>query len=145
MATGTVKWFNSQKGYGFIAPQAGGKDVFVHISAVERAGLSGRNEGQIVEFEEVSSKGKKISRKPEGSALTLVGLSPADHCGFDPAAGFNTFPYASLLADEQVTGAVQRQAALLLGVLVATNRMFGLVTASQIASASVASFLCRFT
>jgi CspA family cold shock protein len=142
---GTVKWFNSQKGYGFTQPQGGGKDVFVHISAVERAGLSGRNEGQIVEFEEVSSKGKKISRKPEGSALTLVGLSPADHCGFDPAAGFNTFPYASLLADEQVTGAVQRQAALLLGVLVATNRMFGLVTASQIASASVASFLCRFT
>ena len=44
MARGTVKWFNSQKGYGFIQPQAGGKDVFVHISAVERAGLSGLNE-----------------------------------------------------------------------------------------------------
>jgi cold shock protein len=44
MAKGTVKWFNSQKGYGFIQPQAGGKDVFVHISAVERAGLSGLNE-----------------------------------------------------------------------------------------------------
>lgn len=58
MATGTVKWFNSQKGYGFIAPQAGGKDVFVHISAVERAGLSGLNEGQVVEFEEVANKGK---------------------------------------------------------------------------------------
>ncbi len=58
MATGTVKWFNSQKGYGFIAPQAGGKDVFVHISAVERAGLSGLNEGQIVDYEEVANKGK---------------------------------------------------------------------------------------
>jgi CspA family cold shock protein len=58
MATGTVKWFNSQKGYGFIAPQTGGKDVFVHISAVERAGLSGLNEGQIVEYEEVANKGK---------------------------------------------------------------------------------------
>jgi cold shock protein len=58
MATGTVKWFNSQKGYGFIAPQAGGKDVFVHISAVERAGLSGINEGQVVEYEEVANKGK---------------------------------------------------------------------------------------
>ena len=45
MPTGTVKWFNSQKGYGFIQPQGGGKDVFVHISAVERAGLSGLNEG----------------------------------------------------------------------------------------------------
>jgi CspA family cold shock protein len=59
MATGTVKWFNSQKGYGFIQPQGGGgKDVFVHISAVERAGLSGLDEGQIVEYEEVANKGK---------------------------------------------------------------------------------------
>ncbi len=58
MPTGTVKWFNSQKGYGFIQPQGGGKDVFVHISAVERAGLSSLNEGQVVEYEEVSNKGK---------------------------------------------------------------------------------------
>ena len=58
MAVGTVKWFNSQKGYGFIQPQAGGKDVFVHISAVERAGLTGLNEGQVVEFEEVSNRGR---------------------------------------------------------------------------------------
>ena len=68
MARGTVKWFNTQKGYGFIAPQGGGKDVFVHISAVERAGLSGLNEGQVVEYEEVANKGKtsaenlKVSR-----------------------------------------------------------------------------------
>jgi len=58
MAVGTVKWFNAQKGYGFIQPQGGGKDVFVHISAVERAGLSNLNEGQLVEYEEVSNKGK---------------------------------------------------------------------------------------
>ena len=58
MASGTVKWFNSQKGYGFIQPQGGGKDVFVHISAVERAGLSGLAEGQVVEYEEVADKGK---------------------------------------------------------------------------------------
>jgi cold shock protein len=58
MARGTVKWFNSQKGYGFIAPQGGGKDVFVHISAVERAGLNSLNEGQTVEYEEVTNKGK---------------------------------------------------------------------------------------
>ncbi|MCG6856480.1 MAG: cold-shock protein [Salaquimonas sp.] len=51
MASGTVKWFNSQKGYGFIQPDDGGKDVFVHISAVERAGLSGLADGQKVEFE----------------------------------------------------------------------------------------------
>ena len=58
MSTGTVKWFNATKGYDFIQPQGGGKDVFVHISAVERAGLSGLNEGQVVEYEEVSNKGK---------------------------------------------------------------------------------------
>ena len=58
MARGTVKWFNSQKGYGFIQPEGGSKDVFVHISAVERAGLSGLNEGQVGEYEEVANKGK---------------------------------------------------------------------------------------
>jgi cold shock protein len=58
MARGTVKWFNSQKGYGFIQPQGGGKDVFVHISAVERAGLSNLNEGQVIEYAEVANKGK---------------------------------------------------------------------------------------
>lgn len=51
MATGTVKWFNSQKGFGFIQPEDGSKDVFVHISAVERAGLSNLSEGQRVTFE----------------------------------------------------------------------------------------------
>ena len=59
MATGTVKWFNATKGYGFIQPQDGGKDVFVHISAVERAGLSGLNEGQQVDYELVSNRGKQ--------------------------------------------------------------------------------------
>jgi CspA family cold shock protein len=58
MPSGTVKWFNSQKGYGFIQPQGGGKDVFVHISAVEKAGLSTLNEGQRVQYEEVSNRGK---------------------------------------------------------------------------------------
>ncbi|MET4698195.1 CspA family cold shock protein [Constrictibacter sp. MBR-5] len=52
MPVGTVKWFNSTKGYGFIQPDNGGPDVFVHISAVERAGLRGLNEGQKVNFEE---------------------------------------------------------------------------------------------
>jgi cold shock protein len=58
MPTGNVKWFNAAKGYGFIQPQNGGKDLFVHISAVERAGLSSLNEGQAVEYEEVSNRGK---------------------------------------------------------------------------------------
>ena len=51
MATGTVKWFNATKGFGFIQPESGGPDVFVHISAVERAGLRGLNEGQKVSYE----------------------------------------------------------------------------------------------
>jgi CspA family cold shock protein len=61
MPTGTVKWFNPTKGYGFIAPQDGGKDVFVHISAVERAGLSSLNEGQVVEYELVTNRGKQAA------------------------------------------------------------------------------------
>lgn len=56
MATGTVKWFNSQKGFGFIAPDNGGPDAFVHISAVERAGLSGLTEGQKVTYELVADR-----------------------------------------------------------------------------------------
>ncbi len=51
MATGTVKWFNTTKGYGFIAPEAGAKDIFVHITSVQRSGLHGLTEGQRVEFE----------------------------------------------------------------------------------------------
>jgi CspA family cold shock protein len=56
MTTGTVKWFNATKGFGFIQPDNGGKDAFVHISAVERAGLNGLREGQKVEFELVTDK-----------------------------------------------------------------------------------------
>jgi cold shock protein len=58
MAKGVVKWFNPTKGYGFIQPAGGGKDVFVHISAVEKAGLNTLNEGQTVQYEEVPNKGK---------------------------------------------------------------------------------------
>ncbi|MBN34743.1 MAG: cold-shock protein [Rhodospirillaceae bacterium] len=56
MQTGTIKWFNATKGYGFIAPDQGGKDVFVHISAVERAGLGALQEGQKVNFEVVPGR-----------------------------------------------------------------------------------------
>jgi CspA family cold shock protein len=69
MATGTVKWFNGQKGFGFIQPNDGGQDVFVHISAVERAGLSGLAEGQKVNYE---VKTDKMRGKTSAENLSLA-------------------------------------------------------------------------
>lgn len=69
MPTGTVKWFNGTKGYGFIQPDAGGADVFVHISAVERAGLNGLKDGQKVSFEE-----ERDPRKGKTAAVNLKAL-----------------------------------------------------------------------
>jgi cold shock protein len=68
MATGTVKWFNTTKGYGFIAPDDGGKDIFVHISAVERAGLKSLNDNQKVSFELQSGRDGRSS----ASDLVLI-------------------------------------------------------------------------
>ena len=70
MTTGTVKWFNAQKGFGFIQPDNGGKDAFVHISAVERAGLGTLSEGQKVEFELVTDR---RSGKMSADNLKTVG------------------------------------------------------------------------
>lgn len=67
MATGTVKWFNTQKGFGFIQPDDGGKDVFVHISAVEGAGLKGLNDGQKLSFDLVTDK--KTGRQSAGELV----------------------------------------------------------------------------
>ena len=69
MTQGTVKWFNSQKGYGFIQPADGGKDVFVHISAVERAGMNGLNEGQKVSFDLITDR--KSGKASAGNLRTL--------------------------------------------------------------------------
>jgi len=68
MANGTVKWFNPTKGYGFIAPDNGGSDVFVHISAVEKAGLSSLNEGQKISYEIATNKGKESAANLKLSA-----------------------------------------------------------------------------
>ena len=68
MATGTVKWFNSTKGFGFIAPDDGGKDVFVHISAVERAGLTGLKDNQKVSYELIAGRD---GRKSAGELKAL--------------------------------------------------------------------------
>ena len=69
MATGIVKWFNTQKGFGFIQPDDGGKDVFVHISAVERAGMTGLGEGQKVSYE---LKTDKVRGKTSAENLELI-------------------------------------------------------------------------
>ncbi len=69
MATGTVKWFNTTKGFGFITPDAGGQDVFVHISAVQAAGLRGLNEGQKVSYE--------LQNDPKKGKTSAVNLSEA--------------------------------------------------------------------
>ncbi|UCC14921.1 MAG: cold-shock protein [Gammaproteobacteria bacterium] len=61
MATGTVKWFDPAKGFGFIEPEEGGKDVFVHISAVEKAGLGSLTEGQRISYEVVTERGKQAA------------------------------------------------------------------------------------
>jgi cold shock protein len=61
MARGTVNWFNATKGYGFIQPEGGGKDVFVHISAVERAGLKTLHEGQQVQYDIVDNRGRSTA------------------------------------------------------------------------------------
>jgi CspA family cold shock protein len=70
MATGTVKWFNATKGYGFIAPDNGGADVFVHISAVERAGLNSLAEGQKVNFE--IEQDRRTGKSSAGSLSTAA-------------------------------------------------------------------------
>ena len=68
MAKGTVKWFNPNKGFGFIEPEDGGKDVFVHISAVERAGWRGLNEGQKIEYDIQEEKGKESAQNLKEAA-----------------------------------------------------------------------------
>jgi cold shock protein len=72
MATGTVKWFNMAKGFGFIAPDGGGQDVFVHVSAVERSGLNGLREGQAVSFD-----GKRSAEEQAVGGEHQAGLSAA--------------------------------------------------------------------
>ncbi|WP_291297660.1 cold-shock protein [Elioraea sp.] len=67
MATGIVKWFNPTKGFGFIVPDQGGKDVFVHITAVQAAGLTGLNEGQKVSFEVSMERGKPAATNLRGA------------------------------------------------------------------------------
>ena len=89
MATGTVKWFNATKGFGFIQPTDGGTDVFVHISAVERAGMRDLNEGQKISYDVVADKRRQVvggqsqtsvtGRSPTLSRLRLTDTTRAAH------------------------------------------------------------------
>ena len=79
MATGTVKWFNATKGFGFIQPDDGGTDVFVHISAVERAGLSSLNEGQKISFE--AKKDRCAARPAPRTFASIKGRRCRDYHG----------------------------------------------------------------
>ena len=90
MASGTVKWFNTAKGFGFIQPDDGGSDVFVHISAVEQAGLRGLNEGDLVNFElEQDRRSGKLSAGQ--LVVTGQGAAPARSGGFDRPRGGGGF------------------------------------------------------
>jgi len=104
MKTGTVKWFNARKGYGFIKPVDGGFDVYVHIGAVERAGLAGLKEGQKVQFEVVADErtgeifaenlsDRSSGNQSEGSSAAVEAGSAAR----DAVAGANLTPFFGLL------------------------------------------------
>ena len=86
MAQGTVKWFNTQKGYGFIQPDDGGADVFVHISAVEKAGLRGLNEGQKISYDVTMDKGKNSATNSQNRIDFDLFSSIKTRCS--PASGF---------------------------------------------------------
>ena len=81
MAIGTVKWFNATKGFGFIVPQDGGKDVFVHITAVQKAGLTGLNENQKVSYDVITERGKAAAatggggRKPPAPSGSVAQIA----------------------------------------------------------------------
>ena len=103
MANGTVKWFNGQKGYGFIQPEEGGNDVFVHISAVERAGLSTLREGQKIAYETETGRNGKVA-----ASICVRSKNPDQFAcrGADPSA---PFPFISIDVMRSSTSPPQRR------------------------------------
>ena len=103
MTTGTVKWFNVQKGYGFIAPDDGGKDAFVHISAVERSGIGDLHEGQKVGFELVSDRQERQDVGRQSQGFGLIATSAALEFPSLPTSSIaSSKPTTDVLAAEHV-------------------------------------------
>ena len=91
MATGTVKWFNATKGYGFVQPDDGGADVFVHISAVERAGMRSLNEGQKLSYE--LERDQRSGKTSAGQLQASYGLTASSLTGRSPDGGRPVFRF----------------------------------------------------
>jgi cold shock protein len=108
MATGTVKFFNSQKGFGFIQPSDGAPDVFVHVSAVERAGMSGLVEGQKVSFDVITERGKKAASNLQAAERLRCRLQKLSPPGANPAGFFSLAETAPTSAE---AGFLQRKSA----------------------------------
>jgi CspA family cold shock protein len=104
MATGTVKWFNPTKGFGFIQPQGGGKDVFVHITAVQAAGLNGLDENQKVSYDVVSERGKEAASNGSSTTAKMARLSGT--CSLFPRCTMRAAPCAISSATNSISPSV---------------------------------------
>ena len=134
MQKGTVKWFNPTKGYGFIKPMAGDKDVFVHISAVERAGLSTLNENQVIEYRPCGKSRQNLRGKSEG-LLSFVTIRASNPDAPRPSPGDFVFHAVGSLA---CCASIRRSCALMMPTTVS---LVGVATPSGLPSRGIAPLM----